>query len=170
MLSWAWDLPQTHRTGAFYTYVVNNWQLASITTLDGARPYGSADVDVLDTPVTGMFSNFSLNGTGLSERVPFWPVNSVWQPAIYRDDIRVTKSFPFKERYRFDAALEVFNISNSWSPTTVSVGNAYFEKGGIIYPNSVPSYGVFTGCSCTDAWPIDGTEARRLQVVGRFTF
>jgi len=178
VLSWVWDLPQTHRSGAFFTYVVNNWQLASITTLDGARPYGSADVDLLNTPVSGMFSNFSLNGTGLSERVPFWPINNVWQPAVYRDDIRITKGFPFKERYRFDAALEVFNISNTWAPTTVAVGNAYFENKftissvatPVIYPNSVPAYGVFTGCPCSDTWPIDGTEARRLQVMGRFTF
>jgi hypothetical protein len=158
---------------------VNNWQLASITTLDGARPYGSADADVLESnPVPNFFSDFSLNGTGLSGRVPFWPINSVWQQPIYRDDIRVTKSFPFKERFRIDAALEVFNISNTWAATSVATGNAYFENqftiGGstihAIYPNSTPAYGVFTGCSCTDAWPIDGTEARRLQVMGRFTW
>src|SRR5208282_5879562 len=82
VLSWAWVLPMTHRSGSFYTYVVNNWQLASITTIDGARPYGSADVNLEDTPVSPtngypgtMFSNFSLNGTGLGERVPFWPIN-----------------------------------------------------------------------------------------------
>ena len=45
VLSWAWVLPMTHRSGAFYTYVVNNWELASITTLDGSRPYGSANID-----------------------------------------------------------------------------------------------------------------------------
>jgi hypothetical protein len=179
VLSWSWVLPMTHRSGAFYTYVVNNWQLASITTLDGARPYGSADADVLESnPVPNFFSDFSLNGTGLSGRVPFWPINSVWQQPIYRDDIRVTKSFPFKERFRIDAALEVFNISNTWAPTSVATGNAYFENSftingstiHAIYPNSSPAYGVYTGCPCTDAWPIDGTEARRLQVMGRFTW
>ncbi len=98
VLSWNWLLPMTHREGIFYTYVVNNWQLASITTIDGARPYGSANADVLETnPVPNFFSDFSLNGTGLSGRVPFWPINTVLEPAIYRDDIRVTKSLPFKE-------------------------------------------------------------------------
>ena len=58
VLSWSWVLPMTHRSGAFYTYVVNNWQLASITTLDGARPYGSANVEVLETdrPVPNLCS------------------------------------------------------------------------------------------------------------------
>lgn len=170
VLSWVWAPTFTHRSGAFYKYVVNNWQFSSITTINSARPYGSADVNLNDTPVTNMFSNFSLNGTGLSERVPFWPVNSVWQPALYRDDIRLTKIFPIKERYQALVNLEIFNVSNSWSPTSMTTGNAYQEKlnsAGQAVLTLVPTaYGQGSG----DSWPIDGTEARRLQVSARFIF
>ena len=72
-----------------------------------------------------MFSNFSINGTGLSGRVPFLPVNSVWQPALYRDDMRLSKILPFGDRYKLYLSLEVFNISNSWSPTVPETGTAY---------------------------------------------
>lgn len=63
-------------------------------------------------------------------------------------------------------------------------GNAYQEafnstlKEPIITPaefqvtnlNPPANYGVFGGCQCSDTWPVDGTKARRLQVMGRFTF
>jgi len=70
-LSWVWAPTFTHRTDALSKYVVNNWQLSSITTMQTGWPYGSTIVYLSDTPVTGMFSNYSLNGSGLSSRVPW---------------------------------------------------------------------------------------------------
>ena len=105
VFSWIWAPTITHRTGAFYKYVVNNWQLSSITTINSKRPYGSPTVRTTDTPVTGMFSSFNLDGTGLSGRVPFWGVDSVWQPAMYRADARISKILPFGERYRLALAF-----------------------------------------------------------------
>lgn len=170
VLSWIWAPTFTHRSGAFYTYLVNNWQISSITTIDGARPYGSATINTSGTaPVSGMFSSFTLNGQDLSSRVPFWPVNSVWQPALYRDDMRIMKIIPITERFKASIGLEIFNISNSWSPTTMSTGAAFNETGGIITPN-VPSTGPAYGVGSGDGWPIDGTEARRLQINARLTF
>jgi outer membrane receptor protein involved in Fe transport len=164
VLSWVWAPTFTHRTGAFYKYVVNGWQLSSITTINSHRPYGSPTVDVLDTPVSGMFSNFSLDGQGLSERVPFWGVNSVWQPAMYRDDARISKILSFGERYRLALNFEVFNVSNSWSPTAMNL-QAFTESKGVLTLTPT-AYGVGTG----DQVAPDGTEARRLQASARFTF
>ena len=39
VLSWVWEPTFTHRGGAFFKYVVNNWQLSSLTTLQTGRPY-----------------------------------------------------------------------------------------------------------------------------------
>lgn len=163
-ISWVWDPTIIHRTGALYTYLVNNWELSSITTINSSRPYGSPTIRLPDTPVTGMFSNFSINGTGLSGRVPFWPVNSVWQPAMYREDMRVTKILPITERYKVNLNFEVFNVSNSWSPTSMTT-QAYTETGGVLTLTPT-AYGVGSG----DSWPPDGTQARRLQVSARFIF
>jgi hypothetical protein len=163
-VDWVWSPTFTHRTGAFYKYIVNNWQLSSITTINSSRPYGSPTVNVLDTPVTGMFSNFSLNGSGLSGRVPFWGVNSVWQPAMYRTDARLSKLLPFGERYKLYLMFEAFNLSNSWSPTTMSA-QAFTESKGVL--TLTPSaYGV----GLADSAPPDGSEARSLQWSARFTF
>jgi hypothetical protein len=171
VMSWVWT-PGTfiHRDGAFYKYVVNNWEISSITTINGPRPYGSPTVSVSGTPVTGMFSNFSLNGIGFSGRVPFLPVDSVWQPARYQADIRLSKIFPITERYRLAFNFEVFNISNSWSPTSMFT-SAYTEStiNGVatLKPVTGPSS---AGNGSGDSAPPDGTEARRLQISARFTF
>jgi hypothetical protein len=166
VLSWVWAPTFTHRAGAFYKYVVNNWQLASLTTINSARPYTNPTIRLTDTPVSGMFSNFTLNGSGLSTRVPFWQANSMLLPALYKSDVRLSKIFPFGTdgRYKAYFNFEAFNISNSWSPTSVA-SQAYTEAKGVL--TLTPSaYGFGTGDSASP----DGTLARRMQLSIRFTF
>jgi hypothetical protein len=167
-----WTPTFTQRSGGFYKYVVNNWEFASIMTVNSSRPYGSPTISVSGTPVAGMFSNFSINGYGLSGRVPFLNVNSVDLPASYRADLRISKIVPIGERYKLYFNLEVFNVSNSWSPTSVFT-QAYTETGtcGAAAPKNcqlIPVSGL--GAGAGDALNPDGTEARRLQASVRFTF
>jgi len=164
VFSWVWAPTITHRGGAFYKYVVNNWQLSSITTFNSSRPYTNATIKVNDTPVTGMFSNYNLDGSGLSGRVPFLPENAIYQPAFYREDARLSKVLPFGERYKLYLNFEVFNVSNSWSPTAMS-SQEYTEKGGVL-TLTPGAYAVGT----SDGLFPDGTEARRMQVSARLTF
>jgi hypothetical protein len=164
VLSWIWAPTFTHGSSFVDKYLVNNWQLSSITTINSSRPYGSPTIRLNDTPVTGMFSNFSLNGSGLGTRVPFWAVNSVYQPAVYKSDARLSKILPFGERYKLALNFEAFNVSNSWSPTSMSK-QAFTESGGVL--TLTPSaYNQGLGDQATP----DGTLARRLQVSARFTF
>jgi hypothetical protein len=164
VISWIWAPKFTTRTDAVSKFLINNWQLSSLTTINGMRPYGSPTVNVTDTPVSGMFSDFSLNGYGLSGRVPFWGVDSVWQPAMYREDLRLSKILPLGERYRVSLNFEAFNISNSWSPNAMTT-SAFTEAKGILTltPNA---YGI----GSSDAIAPDGTQARRLQASVRITF
>lgn len=175
-LSWIWAPTFVHRDGALYKYLVNNWQLSSITTINSSRPYGNPTISTSGTPVTGMFNTFSINGYGLSGRVPFLPESSVWQPASYRDDVRISKILPFGERYKLYLNFEAFNITNSWSPTSMNT-RAFTEAGSC---SAVPSTCALTalptagpgafGTGSGDALNPDGTEARRLQVSARVTF
>jgi hypothetical protein len=176
-IAWIWAPTITHREGAVYKYLVNNWQLSSITTINSRRNFGSPSISDSSTPVVaGQFSTFSINGTGLGSRVPFLPVNSKYQPALYRDDVRLSKILPFNDRYKLSLNFEAFNISNSWSPTSMNNG-AFTESGtagpaGACFPVATPclipvsTYGTGSG----DAYVPDGTEARRLQVSARFDF
>jgi len=164
VLSWIWAPTFTHGNSFIHKYLVNNWQLSSITTINSSRPYGSPTIRLTDTPVTGMFSNFTLNGSGLGTRVPFWAVNSVYQPAVYKSDARLSKILPFGERYKLALNFEAFNVSNSWSPTSMSK-QAFTEAKGILTLTPT-AYNQGLG----DAATPDGTLARRLQVSARFTF
>jgi outer membrane receptor protein involved in Fe transport len=162
VFSFVWAPTFTHRPGAFYKYLVNNWQLSSITTMQAGRPT-QPTIRTTDTPVTGMFSNFNLNGGGLSSRVPFWPVNYLYTPPQYHADARLSKIVPITERYRVYLNLEVFNLSNSIAYTSLST-QAFTETKGILAPT------VGYGSGTADAGFPDGTQARRMQVSARFVF
>jgi outer membrane receptor protein involved in Fe transport len=165
VLSFVWAPTFTHRTDAFSRYVVNNWQFASITTLAAGRPNGSLTVRVTDTPVAGMLSSSSLNGFGGNFRVPFYPVDSLYTPPNYKDDIRISKILPFQDgKYKLYLNGEAFNISNSISYTGLS-SQAFTEKGGILTPTPTAN-----GVGTQDGGFPDGTQARRLQVSMRFVF
>jgi outer membrane receptor protein involved in Fe transport len=164
-LSWVWAPTFTHRDSAFYKYFVNNWQLSSITTAQSGHPYGSTIVYVGDTPVSGMFSNYSLNGSGLSSRVPWLPVDNYYYPAMYRSDARLSKVIPIRERYKLSLNFEVFNLANTWSATGYTSNRAYTESKGVITATPQNLY-IPSGA----AVPPDGTEARRMQISARLVF
>ncbi|MBZ5626327.1 MAG: TonB-dependent receptor [Acidobacteriia bacterium] len=164
VFSFVWLPTFTHRGGAINKYLVNNWEFSGITTMASGRPY-TAMVNVLDTPVPGMFSNFSLNGSGLGGRVPFWPVNSLYTPPGYRSDVRLSKIVPFGEtKHKMYLNFEVFNVSNTIADTSINT-QAYTEKGGVLTLTPA-AYGQGLGAS---GFP-DGTQARRAQVSIRFTY
>ena len=173
-IAWIWAPTITHREGALYKYLVNNWQLSSITTINSRRNFGSPSITDGVSIVAGQFSTSSVNGTGLSSRVPFLPVSSNYQPALYRDDVRLSKILPFSDQYQLSLNFEAFNVTNSWSPTSMNngaftVSNTAGTCGSVaLTPCLIPVSTFGTGLG--DALPPDGTEARRLQVSARFVF
>ena len=164
-LSWVWAPTITHRTDVFSKYVVNGWQLSSITTMQTGWPSGSTIVYLSDTPVTGMFSNYSLNGSGLSSRVPWGQVNNYRLPSMYRSDARLSKIVPIGERVKLSLNFEVFNLANTWAATGFNSTRAYSEAKGVITATPQLLY-IPSGA----AMPPDGTEARRMQISGRIVF
>jgi hypothetical protein len=168
VLSWVWEPTFTKRGGAFNKFVVNNWQLSSVTTINSARPYASPTISDKDSastaPVAGVFSTYNLDASGLSNRVPFWPVDSVYQPNMWRSDARISKIIPITERYRLFVFFEVFNVSNSWSPTSIT-SQAFTESKGVLTLTPT-AYGQ----GSADSAAPDGTQARRMQVGLRFAW
>lgn len=165
VLSWVWAPTFTRRTDLLSKWLVNGWQLSSITSIGSGHPYGSYTISTKDTPVSGMFSNFTLNGSGFSSRVPFLPFNNYYLPAFYRADARISKVLPIGERVAATLNFEMFNIANTWSATGYTSSQAYTEQGGKLTPTpaslNVPS---------ADAGYPDGTQARRMQISLRIAF
>jgi len=127
------------------------------------RPY-SVTMRVTDTPVTGMATNTTLNGGGLSQRVPFWPYYSQYYGGRYNSDASLAKILPLNERAKLTLKFEVFNVANTWTGTSNTNSQAFQEKGLVISPT--PLYGQ----PQADGGFPDGTQARRMQVSARFSF
>ncbi|HEV1284261.1 MAG TPA: TonB-dependent receptor, partial [Bryobacteraceae bacterium] len=130
--TFVWAPVFTHSNSAFAKYVVNNWQLSSITTIQSGRPQ-TLSIHMNDTPVTGMlYSASALDGFNGNFRVPFLPVNSLYSPWVQQENFRLTKSIPLpREGMRLSLNFEAFNIANNWSPTALTT-QAYTETKGVL--------------------------------------
>jgi TonB-dependent receptor-like protein len=172
--TFVWTPEFLHSNSWLAKYVVNNWALSSITTLQSGRP-STLSIHMNDTPVTGMlYSADALDGFNGNFRVPFFPVNSQYTPWVQQENFRVTKNIPLvRESMRLSLMFEAFNIANNWSPTGLAT-QAYTEtKTGAVYPNPVATLNYTPtafGFGTADGGFPDGTQARRLQVAARFTF
>ena len=117
-----------------------------------------------DTPVPGMLFNSALNGFGGNSRVPFELFDSLYTPPFYREDFRLTKPIPINERVHFFLNFEAFNVSNTWTPTSLTTQQFVEAKG--VLTLTPAAYGVGT----QDGGFPDGTQARRFEVSARVTF
>jgi len=167
VLSWVWAPKFTHSSSAIARYLIDGWQLSSITSMASGHPYGSETITTKDTPVSGMFNSFSLNGIDFSTRVPWLPVNSYMYPAMYRQDASLTKVVPIgkEDRYKLALRFDVFNVPNTWAARAYTSSQAFTESKSVLTPTPASLY-VRSG----DAVPPDGTEARRMQIGLRFSF
>jgi hypothetical protein len=167
--SFVWTPTIGHSTGAFAKYVLNNWQLTGIATLAAGRPAGSPTIRVVsaETTVSGLLSTSYIDGIIGSSRVPFLPVNAIYTPASYRADVGVSKVLPFSVKDRdvkLQLKFEAYNVSNSWSPTSMAT-QEYTATKGVLTPSPTAwGYGTADG-----GFP-DGTQARRLQASVRIMF
>ena len=165
VFSFVWNPTFTHSTGAFAKYVVNNWQLSSITTIQSGRPAGSLTIHMNDTPTSMLYSADALNGFNGNFRVPFLPVDSLYTPWVETENFRLTKYVPLpREGMNLGLNFEAYNIANNWSPTALATQAFTETKGVLTYTPTAFGYGTSDG-----GFP-DGTQARRLQVSARFTF
>jgi outer membrane receptor protein involved in Fe transport len=163
--TFVWAPTFLHSNSAFARYVVNNWQLSSITTLASGRPTGSLTIHMNDTPTAMLYSANALNGFNGNFRVPFLPVNSLYTPWVEQENFRLTKIIPIPhEGIKLGLSFEAFNIANNWSPTALTTQAFTEAKGVLTYTPAA------FGVGSSDGGFPDGTQARRLQVSVRLTF
>jgi hypothetical protein len=158
--------PPTKDFGSKYSNAaLNGWQLSLIET--AASPQYVDPILIVSSSLPGLASSTTINGMvtpfGAPGRVPFLSRSSIPVDTINRLDGRLTKIFKIHESMNIQLSFEAFNIFNSISNTSV-VQNAYFGTGNII------KAGVGVGNGTASSGFPDGTNARRGQVVARFTF
>jgi hypothetical protein len=165
---WAPTLLHSNNTAA--KYLVNGWQLALLGTFTSS-PAVTPTVQISSAPApTGFAASNSgaLNGytsSGSGNRVPFQPIGSLNVAKVARIDVRLTKNFQIKERYRAMFTFDAFNLFNHRYFTSVQP-REFIETTvagqGILNPAAGFGAGTATG-----GFP-DGTNARRLQLGLRF--
>jgi hypothetical protein len=165
VLSFVWAPTLTDSNNAVAKFLLNGWQLSSITTLQSGRPTGSLTIHMNDTPTAMLYSADALDGFNGNFRVPFQPVNSLYTPWVEQENFRLSKMIPLAtERVKLGLNFEAFNIANNWSPTSLTT-QEYTEAKGVLTPTPAA-----WGVGSADGGFPDGTQARRLQVSARLTF
>jgi len=164
-INFVWSPTLTKSNGVVARYLLNNWQLSQVTTLQSSQPVDST-VNVSGTQFPNELVTGSLNGCGCGfGRVPFQPVDNLNLDRIYKVDARIAKKLPFTERVTGYLQFEAFNVFNT--PYDTSRRTAEYSLNNATSTLSyIGSYG--TGSS-TASSP-DGTNARRAQVSLRVTF
>lgn len=162
--SFVWSLPKVSSNNLFARYVVNNWLLSSITTIQSGRPTGSLTIHMNDTPTAMLYGASALDGFNGNFRVPFLPLNSLYTPWVETENFRLSKLIPLRERITLGLNFEAFNIANNWSPTSLTTQAFTETKGVLTYTPAA------FGVGSQDGGFPDGTQARRLQVSARLVF
>jgi hypothetical protein len=159
-----WQPTVTRNTSTAARFVLNGWQFSAIATI----ATGLAETPVVDVSgqqfagVTMVYTN-SMTGTGGWNRMPLDQINSLKLGGMHPVNARLSRSLPFTDRFRGELMFEAFNALNSQFNTSVN-NIAYLAQSGILRPVS----GVGTGNA---SWgPLDGTNARRMQVGFRLVF
>jgi outer membrane receptor protein involved in Fe transport len=166
--SLVWQPTFTHSGSAFAKYFLNSWEFSGIATLAAGRPAGSPTIRVSTAGPTGLLSTTYIDGLLGSTRVPWLPVNSIYTWPSYRGDARISKLIPFNVKDRelkLYLNFEVFNVSNSWAPTSMATQEYAETKAGTL--TATPTA---WGYATADGGFPDGTQARRMQISLRLTF
>src|SRR5215831_1271378 len=141
-ISIVWSPTLSHGDGFVARYLLNNWQLSEITSLQSASPLNST-TSFTANAFTGALVAGSLNGCGCGfSRVPFQPVSNLDLDPVYRVDARLSKKLLFKERWTAYITFEAFNVFNT--PYDTARRTAEYSLSGTTL-NYIPSYG--TGSS-----------------------
>lgn len=147
--------------------------LASGVPMDIILPDGSSRIPNLQRNAGGrIFKNaaelnsFLTNYNALrpiSQQLPLALANAKFNDSFSSLDLRLSKVFTFKERFRLEPIIEVFNLFNTTNILGVSNTN-YSGFGNVL---GTPNFGQ----PLTTAGGVFGSGgARAFQIAGRFTF
>ncbi len=147
--------------------------IASGVPMDIILPSGQSRIPLLQRNAGGrLFKNASELNTFLTaynatlpiaSRLPLAPANARFNDNFSSLDLRLSKVFTFKDRFRFEPIVEVFNLFNTTNILGVSNTN-YSGFGNVL---GAPSFGQ----PVSTAGGVFGSGGpRAFQIAGRFTF
>jgi outer membrane receptor protein involved in Fe transport len=171
--SFVWDPTFIKNDTGLARYLVNHWQLSSVTTLQSSQPVNSTtniSGNAFLTPTgNAPLAAGSLNGLGGGfSRVPFQPVSNLNLDPTYRVDARLSKKLNFGERFTAYLTIEAINLFNT--PYDLTRRTAEYDLSGASLTGAILKLRTDYATPSADALSPDGTTARRAQVSLRVTF
>ena len=153
---WAYSAIATHSTGQPITGMINGYPSGGV---DGGLTGG--EVSNAASPTGG--------------RIPQVGRNTFTGPSLHNFDVRVSREFAFKERFRFQFRGEAFNVFNHTNISSLNTtAYNYAAIGGTGCPKTmttgclVPVSTFLTPTSSTSSNGLYG--ARQLQISAKFVF
>jgi hypothetical protein len=104
-------------------WFTNDWEFAPIYQWQYGAPYSALTAG---TPAGAIGS--SINGSGGANRIDALGRNTFRQPSVWAADMRLAKTFTFRERYRLELSGDFFNIANKQDVTGIN-NTAYIISG-----------------------------------------
>ena len=159
-----WAPTLTKSASATARFLMNGWKFSAIATFASGLPE-TAVVQVNGQQFSGitMVYTNSLSGTGGWNRMPLDQINALSTGNMHPVNARLTRNLPFTEKIHGELMFEAYNAFNSQFNTSVN-NVAYVAQSGVLKPVT----GVGDG---NTSWgPMDGTNARRMQVGLRVVF
>ncbi len=164
VVSWTWQPTVTSNDSLVARYLLNGWQVSSITTM--ASSLGETPIVLVNNQQfngASMAYTNSIDGSGGWARAPFLPVNSLLTGPEYNVDARLTRTLPFTERVKGMLTFEAFNVFNTQYNTSVNT-IAYTATAGALKPVAGLGLG-----NAAYGFP-SGANARACQVSFRIVF
>lgn len=178
-ISWIWSPTISHSSNAFAKFVLNGWQLGTITTIATGLPQTeTVSVQTFASGAATPATNTYITGFNGTNQVPFLSQNTLRTDMQTRLDARISKSFLFTERFKMTLQFEAFNVTNTVYATGINTVGYYANwvaagGYGTLTPYSTSSSGitpVILGRPTAYGGFPDGTNARRAQASVRFEF
>jgi hypothetical protein len=166
VVNWSWQptLAKSHSQVA--RYLVNGWQLSTITTVASSLPETPLLLTVgqqfANLKVTMAYTN-SINGSGGWSRAPFEPINSLSLGPRYTVNARLSRTLPFTQRLKGILMIEAFNAFDTQFNTAVNM-IAYTATASVIRP-------VAGAGEPIQSWGLPfGSNARHFQISFQIVF
>lgn len=128
--------PHAELNNHLLSAAVNGWELAPVVVLTSGSPYSA----IVNGGVNGVPGQNSINGSGgnaggVDQFLPLVGRNSFKQPRISNVDLRASRSYTFREKYKVEALAEGFNLFNRFQVTGVQ-NTAYNVNGNVLTPQA----------------------------------
>lgn len=108
-------------------WLANEWQFSPVYQIQNGLPYTAL---VSGNAPGGAISG--INGSGGANRIDILGNNSFRQPFTWLTDIRVSKSFTFRENYKLELLTDFFNIANKQNVMGVNNTGYIIQSSGTV--------------------------------------